>query len=248
MTGEARSEAVRAVEVLFALGERDMAVSLALAVAKTEPDAAQVAALVAAVQATGDARATLMVGKAGTQRGMPVDEAAFPTFGVPGYQPIEPSADRATVLAIARQESEFDPRSVSSAGAMGLMQLIASTARKTAQDAGVGFDQGRLLSDAAFNARIGAAHLGRLLNDLDGSYILTFASYNAGPRKVRDWMAAYGDPRKPGVDPVDWIERIPFTETRNYVQRVFENLQMYRAQFGMPTAALTPAAAAGKGT
>lgn len=247
-TGEARNEAVRAVEILFALGERDMAVSLALAIAKTEPDAAQVAALVAAVQATGDARATLMVGKAGTQRGMAVEEAAFPTFGVPGYQPIEPSADRATVLAIARQESEFDPRSVSSAGAMGLMQLIASTARKTAQDAGVDFDQGRLLSDAAFNARIGAAHLGRLLNDLDGSYILTFASYNAGPRKVRDWMAAYGDPRKAGVDPVDWIERIPFTETRNYVQRVFENLQMYRAQFGMPTAALAPASAAGKGT
>lgn len=246
--GEARNEAVRAAEVLFALGERDMALALALAIAKTEPDAAQVAALVAAVQATGDARATLMVGKAGTQRGMPVDEAAFPTFGVPGYQPIEPSADRATVLAIARQESEFDPRSVSSAGAMGLMQLITSTARKTAQDAGVGFDQGRLLSDAAFNARIGAAHLGKLLNDLDGSYILTFAAYNAGARKVHDWIAAYGDPRKPGVDPVDWIERIPFTETRNYVQRVFENLQIYRAQFGMPTAALTPTAATGKGT
>lgn len=239
--GQARSEAVRCVAVLFALGERDLAVTLAVATARREPDEAQVAALAEVVAATGDARATLVVGKAGAQRGMPLDEAAFPTFGIPGYHPVRRSADRATVLAIARQESEFDPRSVSSAGAMGLMQLIASTARKTAEEAGIGFDQNRLLTDAAFNAQIGAAHLGKLLNDLDGSYILTFAAYNAGPRKVQEWIAAYGDPRKPGVDAIDWIERIPFTETRNYVQRVFENMQIYRAQFGQPTALLTVA-------
>ncbi len=245
--GTARAEAVRCVGLLFALGERDLAVSLALAIAKTDPDEAQVAALASVVEATGDARATLIVGKAAAQRGMPLDDAAFPTFGIPGYQPIEHSADRATVLAIARQESEFDPRSVSSAGAMGLMQLIASTARRTAQDAGIGFDETRLLTDAAFNARIGAAHLGKLLSDLDGSYILTFAAYNAGPRNVQNWMALYGDPRKPGIDPVDWIERIPFTETRNYVQRVFENMQIYRTQFGMPTAVLTASRPAGPG-
>ena len=125
--------------------------------------------------------------------------------------------------------------------------MIASTARQTAQAAGVAFDETRLLSDAAFNAQIGAAHLGKLLTEQDGSYILTFAAYNAGSRKVQEWIAAYGDPRKPGVDPVDWIERIPFTETRNYVQRVFENMQIYRVRFGMPMALLTDTpATAGK--
>lgn len=249
-TGSAQREAVPVVAQLFALGERDLAVSLALAMAKTDPDEAQVAALAKAVEATQDARATLIVGKAAAQRGMPVDDAAFPTFGVPGYRPLDNSADRPTVFAIARQESEFDPHAVSSAGAKGLMQVIDSTARQTAERAGLDFNGGRLLSDAAFNAQIGAAHLGKLLNDQDGSYILTFAAYNAGARKVQEWIAAYGDPRRPGVDPVDWIERIPFTETRNYVQRVFENLQIYRARFGMPTALLTDPQppVAGKGT
>jgi soluble lytic murein transglycosylase len=248
--GTARRDAIEVVDLLFALGERDLGTSLALATARSEPDEAQVAALAEVMEATQDARATLIVGKAATQRGMPVDEAAFPTFGIPGYRPFGASADRSTVFAIARQESEFDPHAVSSAGAKGLMQVIASTARQTAQAAGVPFDEGRLLSDTAFNAQIGAAHLGKLLADQDGSYILTFAAYNAGSRKVQEWIAAYGDPRKPGVDPIDWIERIPFTETRNYVQRVFENMQIYRVRFGMPTALLTDPQppAGGKGT
>ena len=249
--GAARRDSIQAVDLLFALGERDLAASLALATAKSEPDESQVAALAAVMESTQDARATLIVGKAATQRGMPVDEAAFPTFGIPGYRPLDRSADRSTVFAIARQESEFDPHSVSSAGAKGLMQVIDSTARQTAQAAGVAFDGGRMLSDAAFNAQIGAAHLGKLLADLDGSYILTFAAYNAGSHKVQEWMATYGDPRKPGVDPIDWIERIPFTETRNYVQRVFENMQIYRVRFGVPIAQLSepqPVAGGGKGT
>ncbi len=237
--GPERREAIRCVELLFALGERELATSLAFATARSEPDEAQVAALAEVVEATQDARTTLVVGKTAAQRGMAIDEAAFPTFGVPGYQPLDRSADRPTVFAIARQESEFDPHSVSSAGAKGLMQVIDSTARQTAEHAGVRFDEARMLTDAAFNAQIGAAHLGKLLSEQDGSYILTFAAYNAGSRKVQEWIAAYGDPRKPGVDPIDWIERIPFTETRNYVQRVFENMQIYRVRFGIPTALLS---------
>ena len=247
-TGATRRESIRVVALLYGLGERELAQSLAIMVAKTEPDEAQVAALAAVVSANQDARTMLAVGKAATQRGMALDDAAFPTFGVPGYQPLVNSADRSTVYAIARQESEFDPRSVSSAGAKGLMQLIDSTARQTAVKAGVGFDETRLLTDASFNAQIGAAHLGKLLADEGGSYILTFAAYNAGGRKVQEWIDAYGDPRKPGVDPIDWIERIPFTETRNYVQRVFENLQIYRSRFGMPLALLAEPQPAGKGT
>ncbi len=244
-------EAIRVVALLFALGERELAMSLAVSMAKTDPDPAQVAALAKTVADTEDARATLVIGKAASQRGIAIDAAAFPTFGIPGYQPLGNSADRPTVFAIARQESEFDPRSVSSAGAKGLMQLISSTARRTAELAGVDFNETRLLSDAAFNAQIGAAHLGKLLSDEGGSYILTFAAYNAGSKRVQEWIAAYGDPRRPGVDPIDWIERIPFTETRNYVQRVFENMQIYRVRFGMPTALLVDPRKqmqAGKGT
>ena len=136
------------------------------------------------------------------------------------------------VYAIARQESAFDARAMSSAGAMGLMQMIASTARQTAYHHGVAFDISRMTREPAFNARLGAAHLGILLGEYRGAYLLTFAAYNAGGGRVKQWMDAYGDPRKPNVDPVDWVERIPITETRNYVQRVMENFVVYRAKFG----------------
>ena len=112
------------------------------------------------------------------------------------------------------------------------MQMLPSTARRTAQRAGVPFDEQRLIQDPGFNAQLGAAHLGELMGEHPGSLILTFAAYNAGGRRVKEWIAAYGDPRDPAVDPIDWVERIPFTETRNYVQRVTENLEVYRLRFG----------------
>ena len=233
-TGDQRSEAVRVAEYLFALGDRDIALPLALDVARNEPSEAQVGAMAAVVEKARDAWATLAVGKTATQRGMALDETAFPTFGIPEFQPLRNSADLAIVYAIARQESEFDQKSLSSAGAKGLMQMISSTAKRTAEHAGVGYDEARLMNDAAFNAQLGAAHLGELLDEQGGSYVLAFAAYNAGGKNVKDWVDAYGDPRKPGVDPIDWIERIPFTETRNYVQRVIENLQIYRLRLGRP--------------
>jgi len=116
------------------------------------------------------------------------------------------------------------------------MQMLTSTARVTAKRAGVPFEERRLLTDAAFNAQLGSAHLSELMDDHANSLILTFAAYNAGGGRVRQWINAYGDPRKADVDPIDWVERIPFTETRNYVQRVAENLAMYRARFGAPDA------------
>ena len=229
-----RVETVRVVELLYAAGERELAFALALDAARNLTDEAQMAALGVVVDQVRDARTTLVLGKIATSRGFALDAMAFPTFGIPGYQPLPNSADRAIVLAIARQESEFSPGVVSGAGAKGLMQMIPSTARRTAEHAGVPFDEKRLLAEPAFNAQLGAAHLGELIGEHGGSLILAFAAYNAGGKHVKEWIDAYGDPRAPGVDPVDWIERIPFTETRNYVQRIIENLQVYHARFGQP--------------
>jgi soluble lytic murein transglycosylase len=111
---------------------------------------------------------------------------------------------------------------------MGLLQLLPTTAQATARTLGLPFSRPRLTADADYNATLGAAHLRELLDDFGGSYILTFAAYNAGPRKAREWVRRFGDPRDPAVDPVDWIELIPYGETRSYVQRVTENMQVYR--------------------
>ena len=151
---------------------------------------------------------------------------------MPPFEPLANSGSLALVYSIARQESSFEAKAQSGAGAKGLMQMLPSTARRTAQRAGVPFDERRLLTDASFNAQLGAAHLGELMAEHPGSLMLTFAAYNAGGRRVKEWIAAYGDPRDPAVDPIDWVERIPFTETRNYVQRVTENLEVYRLRFG----------------
>lgn len=229
--GEARDEAVRAVELFFAVDERALGASLAAEAAKRLASEAQVAALAEIAHRQRDAKISLTLGKLASYRGVAIDDAAFPAYGVPQFSALPGSASRSIVYAIARQESAFDPKAVSSAGAMGLMQMIASTARHTAQQTRVDFALKRLIDEPAFNAQLGAAHLGILLGEHKGSYILTFAAYNAGGKRVKEWIDAYGDPRKTQVDPIDWVERIPISETRNYVQRVIENLVVYRAKF-----------------
>ncbi len=230
-TGRGRAEVVRAVELLYAAGDRESANALAAEAATNLADDKQVAALATVIESQRDAHLALTIGKLAGQRGMPVDTLAFPTFGIPPYDALQNSAARPIVYSIARQESAFLPSVVSKAGAKGLMQMIDSTARHTASKAGLPFDGARMITDAAFNAQLGAAHLGALLAEQGNSYILTFAAYNAGGGRVKQWIEAYGDPRQPGVDPVDWVERIPFTETRNYVQRVIANVAMYQAIF-----------------
>jgi len=194
-----------------------------------------------------DAHLALTVGKLMGQRGLTSDPLAFPTFGIPPYEALQNSAPTSVVYSVARQESAFMPGVVSKAGAKGLMQMIDATARRTAVKAGLTYDGSRMLSDAAFNAQLGAAHLGALLAEQGGSYILTFAAYNAGGGRVKEWIEAYGDPRSPGVDPVDWVERIPFTETRNYVQRVMANVGVYQAIFDERAKATAEARAKAEG-
>ena len=230
--GDEREDLIKVIELLYAAGEKELAAPLVMEAARHLADESQVAALASLVARQHDAHLSLNVGKILSQRGMPIDTLAFPDYGVPPFAPLENSAASSVVYSIARQESAFDPGAESSAGAKGLMQMILSTAKRTAQRAGIAFDAKRLLTDAAFNAQLAARHLGELLAEQKGSYILTFAAYNAGGKHVKEWVDAYGDPRKPGVDPVDWVERIPFTETRNYVQRVIENLAVYQVRFG----------------
>jgi len=176
-----------------------------------------------------DARATLLIGKGALGRGLPFERYAFPDFGVPAYQQIGPEVEPCVVFSIVRQESAFNPRVVSSANAIGLMQVTPAAGRDTAKKYNVTFDQRRLMDDVVYNAQLGTAELGSDIASYRGSFILAFASYNAGRGRVREWINQYGDPRDAKVDPIDWIERIPFSETRNYVERIIENMQVYRA-------------------
>ena len=227
----AASPLVQALALAYAANLREIAVPLAVEFARGETRIAELEAVSDVVAQNGDARTLLTVGKLATQRGLPLDEAAFPTFGVPAFEQIEPKIEAAMVPAIARQESAFDPAAGSGVGARGLMQLMPGTAQATAKKVGERYEPGRIL-EATYNARLGAAHLGHLMEDWKGSLILVFASYNAGAGNVKKWIAQYGDPRNPDVDAIDWVERIPFSETRNYVQRVMENLEIYRRLSG----------------
>lgn len=169
-----------------------------------------------------------------TRSGINVGSLSAPLIGVPVNVPVPDEIDRAMIYAVSRQESAFNPAAVSHAGARGLMQLMPATARYTARSIGSPFSESRLTKDARYNATLGAAHLAELMTSLGGSYIMTFVGYNAGPGRAVLWAKNYGDPRGGVSDPVDWIERIPFDETRNYVQKVMGNLQAYRARLGRP--------------
>jgi len=231
---------VRALRLLEQAGLQDLALPLYIDATRALTDAGEVQALGDVATEAKDARALVAVGKLALHRGLPLDAHAFPTIGIPTYETFTavPQVERAMVYAIARQESQFDARARSGVGARGLMQMMPATAMRTAKRVSTAFDPDRLTSDPAFCAKLGQAHLGELMEDWRGSYVLAFASYNAGGGNVKKWIDAYGDPRKGEVDVIDWVERIPFTETRNYVQRVMENLQVYRSRLDSRSALL----------
>jgi len=222
-------EIARVFEILYAIDERDLVAAMAADVGENATDTAALVGLAGIAARHGDARVTLLIGKAALRRGLPFERYAFPDFGVPEYQQIGPEVEACVVYAIIRQESAFNPRVVSSANAIGLMQVTPAAGRDTAKRFNVTFDQRRLSQDVAYNAQLGTAELGNDIATWRGSYILAFVAYNAGPRRAKEWIEQYGDPRDPKIDPIDWIERIPISETRNYVQRVLENMQVYRA-------------------
>lgn len=153
----------------------------------------------------------------------------LPQTGYPFYRlTFKPTIEEPLMWAITRQESLFNPTVESSAGAKGLMQVLPSTAREVARKNDIPYHASHL-DNPLSNLRLGSTYLGSMINTFNGSYILAIAAYNAGPGRVRQWVAQYGTPGKTPEEAIDWIERIPFSETRNYVQRVLENLQVYRA-------------------
>ena len=172
---------------------------------------------------------TVRAGKVSVRKNAFAPEVSYPIVFVPDeatrFAPAE------VILGLSRQESEFNPRAYSSAGARGMMQLIPSTAKLTARKEGLRYSRSALLDDPIYNMTIGSAHLSHLFERYNGSYVMTFAAYNAGPHRVTQWVERYGDPRSAAIDPIDWAESIPFSETRNYVQRVLENTQVYRGRF-----------------
>ena len=219
----ARSTVLRSALLLFAAGETALGRRwfVHLSEALTPDELGQLADLAFDIQQPNVA---LMVAKYGARNGIILDNAYFPITPLARQKLSSPAALN---LAIARRESEFDPTVVSPAGARGLMQLMPGTAEEMARKTGQTYSAGKLLSDPEYNASLGSAYLGGLIEEFDGNIPLIAAAYNAGPSRARRWIRDFGDPRSRRVDAVDWIEHIPFNETRNYVMRVVESYEIY---------------------
>ncbi|MFT4027761.1 MAG: lytic transglycosylase domain-containing protein [Novosphingobium sp.] len=188
--------------------------------AETEEDHLLVADL---ARTTGRRDLGVILGQAAHTDGLNnFQEISFPLVPTP------PGSNFTMIHAITRQESQFAQNAISHAGARGLMQLMPGTAREQAGKMGLPYDLGRIISDPTYNITLGDGYFTRLMN-IYGSYPLAVAAYNAGGGNVNKWLRANGDPRSGGVDWVDWLEKIPLSETRNYVQRVLENAVVYEA-------------------
>jgi peptidoglycan lytic transglycosylase len=199
---------------------------------------AEVAMLAHLAQALGDTMTSVRIGKAAIARGQNLIYYAYPIQSLPEYKPLRPPPEPAFILGIARQESEFNTLTLSGAGARGLLQVMPVTARHVCSDYKIKCDIPRLMKDPVYNTMMGSAYIADRMDEFTGSYVLTLAGYNAGPGRAREWIKEFGDPREANVDPIDWIHRIPFEETRDYVQKVLSNIQVYRARLGEEATAL----------
>ncbi len=199
---------------------------------------AEVAMLAHLAEALGDTQTAVRIGKAAIARGMNLVYYAYPIHSLPAYTPLRKPPEPAFILGIARQESEFNSLTLSGAGARGILQVMPVTAKHVCRDYKITCDIPRLMKDPAYNTMMGSAYISDRMDEFAGSYVLTLAGYNAGPGRAREWIKEFGDPRDAKVDPIDWIHRIPFEETREYVQKVLSNIQVYRARLGEQATAL----------
>lgn len=192
-----------------------------------------VAMAVHLADAIGDIQLALRSSKTAIAKGQNLLVYAYPVHTFPSFTPLSTPPETAFLLGITRQETEFNKDTISGAGAKGLMQVMPITAQHVCKDHKINpCDLDRLLPDTAYNAKIASAYIGDRMREFGGSYILGLSGYNAGPGRSREWIRAFGDPRDPKMDPIDWIERIPFQETREYVSKVLSNIQIYRARLG----------------
>ena len=192
--------------------------------------------LMAMLNAWGYPEISVRLAKAMSYAGATLPQFTHPLIALPAYPGPGAAPDPALVLGLIRQETEFDAYAVSSAGARGLMQMMPASAKIAAKQAKLAYRPEALLGDTSYNMQLGMTEFHGQLERFDGSWVLAIAAYNAGPTNVRRWLTANGDPRS--GDPLDWIEQIPFGETRNYVQRVLENTQVYRARLAAKDAPL----------
>ncbi|MFD2172720.1 lytic transglycosylase domain-containing protein [Rhodobacter lacus] len=222
----------QAAALLQAAGETALAERFILHLQERLP-ASEIAPLAKLAEDWGNPHLTLSLGKRATAAGTVLMRAYYP---LPVLNPEGFEVPEELALSIARRESEFDPAVISHVGARGMMQLMPGTAKMMAAREGVAYDLARLTTDPSYNVRLGTAYLAQLEEEFGTSPVLIAAGYNAGPGRPRRWIAERGDPRRAAVDVVDWVEMIPFDETRNYVMRVAESLPVYRARLGRPDA------------
>ena len=231
-------DAVRAIGVARAMGYDGVISQFYLALSRKLTNPAEVVLLVELAKATGDPQTALRLAKIALNRDLPLGDYALPVGVMPEFKSLlSDRVDPALVHALSRQESEFNAAAKSPVGASGLMQLMPATARMVAKQYKVKYSVDQL-TNAAYNTQLGEAFLRGVIDDYGGSYFLALAAYNAGGGRVAEWMKQFGDPRNPEVDPIDWIERIPFTETRHYVIKIMETLQLYRSRLAGPKQAL----------
>ena len=226
------NDVVQATMIFFAIGDRRHSKEFLMHLADRANTPTQFAMLATLAEQNGRLDLGIAVAKRAIVAGTPLMIHGYPIVALPPGGAPEP----ALLYAIIRQESGFDVSAMSPVGARGLMQLMPATASSEAGKLGEPFSLPRLTMDGIYNVSLGRGYLQQLIEDFGGSYVLAIAAYNAGPGRVHQWLAEYGDPRGGKIDMVDWIETIPIDETRLYVQRVLENLQVYRGQDGRNSA------------
>jgi soluble lytic murein transglycosylase len=219
-------DTTRAARILYETGNRDLFRTFVLGLDDVLDSDADQAMLVDLVRGYGDQDTSMKVVRAAAQRGFILPDRGYPVRTPPE---VSNAPEPALVLSITRQESGFDPLVRSGVGARGMMQLMPATAASTARRMGVPYAPS-MLDEPDYNMRLGSTYLGSLISTFGGSYVMAVAGYNAGPGRSTQWAGFCGDPRSASVDPIDYIECIPFSETRNYVMRVMEAVAVYRAK------------------
>ena len=229
------SSVFQAAQLFIAAGERNRAEQFLRHMAETLPPE-EIGSLGDYVLSIDEPHLAVMIGKQAARRGITLPKMYFPvaSLGIVNFP-----VPRELALAIARRESEFDPGVQSGVGARGLMQLMPATAKAVAKYLDIPYSRERLMTDPPYNARLGTAYLDELMEIFGGNIVMVSAGYNAGPGRPIRWMKERGDPRRGEIDIVDWIEHIPFDETRNYVMRVAESLPVYRARLTGQTGPVT---------